>query len=214
MSCAGCGGPCAGECTATTNPCAPGFSLPTAGVGAQPDPLLRAGTAQPVPLCGTLARDLVGVADSIRNLYATFGLRPYVVRLIKTRWSGGRRGVGVETLVSDVPLLPVPMVADLSSLNEVNTPIGLDEFGEVAITQLSGAYTEDFLRGHDPQGRPVAVDEQFYYEVEFPPPCAGVEGERRRFVLRGAPMYKADQFQWLLRVERVRQDRARNGDPR
>lgn len=212
MSCGTCGGGCVGSCT--SNPCAPGFALPVPGVGPQDDPTLRSGLAQPTPLCGTLARGLIGVADSLRNLYAAFGLRPYVVRLIKTRWSGGRRGVGAEYVTSDVPLLPVPLVSDISSLSEIVTPAGLDEFGEVALTQLSGAYTEDFLRGHDPEGRPASVDEQVYYEIEFPPPCTGADGERRRFLLRGAPHYQADAFGWTVRLERARQDRARNGDPR
>lgn len=175
---------------------------------------MRGAVPQPVPLCGTLARGLIGVADSIRNLYTSFGLRPYAVRLVKTRWSNGRRGSGTESVVFSTPILPTPLVADIDSLAEVNTPIGLDEFGEVALTQVSGAYTEDFLRGHDAEGRPVAVDEQIYFEVEFPPPCSGGDATRRRFTLRGAPMYRADQFQWSLRLERARQDRARNGDSR
>lgn len=206
-----CGGTCGGSCT-PSNPCAPGFALPTAGIGALEDPTTR--PQQPLPLCGTLARTLVPVADSLRNLYSTFGLRPYVVRLIKTRWSGGRRGVGAESIVSETPILPTPLIADLTSLQQINTPIGLDEFGEVGLTEVSGAYTEDFLRGHDTEGRPPAVDEQFYYEVEFPPPCTGATGERRRFAMRAAPMYQSSRFQWSLRLERQRQDRTRTGDPR
>jgi len=157
---------------------------------------------------------LISVADGIRNLYASFGLRPYVVRIIKTRWSGGRRGVGAETVISETPILPVPLASDISSLAEVNTAVGVDEFGEIVVSQISGAYTEDFLRGQDSQGRPVAVDEQFYWEIEFPPSCAGGDGDRRRFVVKGAPYYKADAFHWSVRLEKARMDRARNGETR
>ena len=213
MSCGGaCGGSCGGGCAPATNPCAPGFALPTAGVGAQPN--LENRPQQQVPLCGTLARSLISVADGIRNLYASFGLRPYVVRIIKTRWSGGRRGVGAETVISETPILPVPLASDISSLAEVNTAVGVDEFGEIVVSQISGAYTEDFLRGQDSQGRPVAVDEQFYWEIEFPPSCAGGDGDRRRFVVKGAPYYKADAFHWSVRLEKARMDRARNGETR
>lgn len=213
MSCGGaCGGSCGGGCAPATNPCAPGFALPTTSVGPQSNPAARPST--PLPLCGTLARSLVSVADNIRNLYASFGLRPYVVRIIKTRWSGGRRGVGAESVVSDVPLLPVPLISDMASISEVNTASGVDEFGSLVVSQISGSYTEGFLRGQDDQGRPVAVDEQFYWEIEFPPPCAGADGDRRRFVVSGAPMYKSDAFQWSVRLEKARMDRARNGDPR
>jgi len=177
--------------------------------------VVRSATAQPQPLCDTLARTLIPTADVLRNLYTTFGLRPYVVSLVKTRWSGGRRGIGSELLEADpVAILPTPLVSDLTSLSEINTPIGLDEYGEVLLSQVSGVYSEDFLRGHDNDGRPVQTDEQFYYEVEFPPPCEGRDGQRRRFVLRGAPMYYADRFQWNIRLERARQDRTRSGEPR
>jgi hypothetical protein len=165
-------------------------------------------------LCDTLARRLVPVADSLRDLYTTFGLRPYVVNLIRTRWSGGKRGVGAELLVSDVAILPTPLLTDMSAVAEIVTPVGLDEFGEVLLQQISGAYTEDFLRGHDKEGRASPQDEQFYYEVEFPPPCEGRDGDRRRFYMKGAPMYFADQFQWNIRLERARMDRNRAGDPR
>jgi hypothetical protein len=157
----------------------------------------------------------VSVADSLRDLYTTFGLRPYVVSLVRTRWSGGKRSIGAEIVESNpITILPTPLVTDMSALTEVNTPIGLDEIGEILLSQVSGSYTEDFLRGHDPAGRPVQTDEQFYYEIEFPPPCEGRQGERRRFVMKGAPMYFSDQFQWQIRLERARMDRTRGGDPR
>lgn len=176
---------------------------------------MRSDTARPLPLCDTLARSLVPAVDSIRDLFTTFGLRPYVVQLVRTRWSGGRRGIGTELVEPNpIALLPTPLMTDMSAVSEIVTPIGLDEFGEILLQQVSGSYTEDFLRGHDKEGRPVGLDEQFYYEVEFPPPCEGKEGVRRRFVIKGAPMYFAGRFQWHVRLERARQDRSRAGEPR
>jgi hypothetical protein len=187
--------------------------VPSVGPPTFPD--VRSATAAPLPLCGTLARGVIPVVDRLRNLYTTFGLRPYVVTLVKTRWSGGRRSVGVELLVDNpVALLPTPLLSDLTAVAHVVTPVGLDEFGGVLLSEVSGSYTEDFLRGHDGEGRPVQPDEQFYYEVEFPPPCEGRDGDRRRFVMKGAPMYFADRFQWTIQLERARMDRTRAGDPR
>jgi len=168
----------------------------------------------PTPLCSTLARTLIPAVDSIRDLNTQFGLRPYVVSLIKTRWSGGHRSHGIEAFVSSTTILPTPQLMDMGGVSEIVTPVGLDEFGSILLTEVSGSYTEDFLRGSDDQGRPPAVDEQFYYEIEFPPACTGGEGDRRRFLLSGAPMYFAGKFQWNLRLERARQDRARGGELR
>jgi hypothetical protein len=199
------------------SPCgAPPFSRPIPSPGPQPTPpAVVSDTAKLLPLCGTLARTLVPVADSLRDLFTTFGLRPYVVNIVRTRWSSGKRGVGVEVVQPNpIALLPTPLLTDMSAVTEVNTPIGLDEFGEVLVQQISGRYTDDFLRGLDRDGRPPEPDEQVYYEVEFPPPCEGREGQRRRFVIKGAPMYFAGRFQWHVRLERARQDRARSGDPR
>jgi len=166
-------------------------------------------------MCGTLARDLVTTVDSLRDIYTQFGLRPYVVSLIKTRWSGGKRGQGVESLIGNpITLLPTPKISDMSAVAEIVTPVGLDEFGSIMLSEVSGSYTEDFLRGADDEGRPPSIDEQFYFEIEFPPACAGGNGDRRRFLMSAAPMYFPDKFQWNLRLERARQDRTRNGDVR
>lgn len=167
-------------------------------------------------LTASLAHKLIGVADPLRDLYTRFGLRPYEVHLVWTRWSGGKRGLGTEIVEGNpYPILPTPLVSDFTTMTEVSTPIGLDETGEIVVSQITGSLTEDFLRGHTRDGRPVNADEQLYYEIEFPQPFpTGPDGERRRFVLKGAPMYKADMFQWYLRLEKARQDRARNGDPR
>jgi len=100
----------------------------------------------------------------------------------------------------------------MGALSEIVTPLGLDEFGSILVSEVSGSYTEDFLRGHDSEGRPPSIDEQFYYEIEFPPACVGGEGDRRRFFMSAAPMFFAGQFQWNLKLERARADRGRNGD--
>lgn len=161
----------------------------------------------------SLARRLVCVADELRDLYTSFGLRPYVVRIIRTRWTGGARGLGEEYVTHQREILPTPRISDLSSLTQVLHPIGLDEHGSIQLSEVSGRYTEDELRGLDSDGTPPAEDEQTYYEVEFPR-VDSQPGERRRFFLRSAPMYQSDRFQWTLTLERAHEGRDRAGELR
>jgi hypothetical protein len=171
-------------------------------------------------LLSSLGQDLIDTADSIRDIATEFGLRPYEVSLIMTRWSGGqgmdiKRGIGAEVIISTIPLLPTPLLTDMTGVAQINTPVGLDEFGEVLLTEVSARYREEQLRGLGPNGEPIEKNVQFYYEIEFPPPqFADRDGQRRRFTIKGAPMYFADKFQWQIRLERQRGDRQRNGDTR
>jgi hypothetical protein len=207
VSCGCCG-------SASCGGCGPPYHVVTGGLGVHENPLNRQNIAGVTELCGSLAFTLRPVVDMIRDLYTTFGLRPYKVSLVRTSWSGGRRGLGVELVVSSRVILPTPLISDMTSLAEIVTPVGLDEFGSVLLSQVSGTFTEDQLRGHIFDGDPVPFDQQFYYEVEFPPACEGDEGERRRFTIKGAPMYFADRFQWNITLERQRSDRTRQGVPR
>jgi hypothetical protein len=207
MGCSNCGGNCGGQC-------GPAYHVVTGGTGVQENALQRPLTAGTTELCDTLAFNLIDVADGLRDLYTTFGLRPYRVQLVRSRWTHGVRGQGVEQIISAIAVLPTPLLSDMTTLAEINSAIGADETGEVLLSQVSGSFTEDQLRGHPRDGEPVPVDEQFYYEIEFPPACRGDAGEKRRFTLKSAPMYYADRFQWNIRLEKQRQDRGRNGDPR
>jgi hypothetical protein len=164
-------------------------------------------------LGNTLAQKLIPVADNIRNLFTRFGLRPYKIAIVRVRWSGGRRGRGVPTVVSSTALLPTPMVQDLSTLVEVASPVGLDETGAIVVSQISGSYTDDDLRFTSAEGQPPGPDEEVFYEIEYPQP-GGNDSIRRRFYIRGAPYYDANQFQWTVRLERANEDRTRTGDPR
>ena len=45
-------------------------------------------------LSKTLGRRLINTVDRLRDIPVRFGLRPYEVHVIRTRWTGGERGVG------------------------------------------------------------------------------------------------------------------------
>lgn len=158
----------------------------------------------------SLARTLVGTADDLRDLYTRFGLRPYRVRIIRTRWTGGSRGVGEEYLTWSLEIAPTPLVSDLTSLQEVLQPVGLDEVGSLQLSEVSGRFSDENLRGLDVDGTPPADDEQVFYEIEFPR-ADGKPGEKRRFFLRSAPHYRADSFEWVVTLERAQENRDRRG---
>lgn len=200
----GCGTPGCGGPPTCGNPCPPGprdqhFTVQT-----------------PQMFSNSLARLLVGPADKLRNLYTTFGLRPYIVRLVRTRWSGGARNRGEESVIGTPELLlPTPLILDLLTLTPIVSPIGSDERGGILLTEVSGCYTEEHLRGlDDVTGAPIPADQSFYYEVQFLR-ADGAPGEFRRFNANSAPTFVADDFLWQVKLERSRPDRIRaTGSPR
>jgi hypothetical protein len=158
----------------------------------------------------TLAAQLIGVADSLRDLRVSFGLRPYNVRIIRTRWTSAMRGIGDEFITFEMILLPTPNVRDLSTLTEIVLPVGLDETGGVLVNEISGRYSEQTLRGLDSTGAPIGKNENIFYEIEFPR-LDGGPSEKRRFSLRSAPMYRADKFDWQIRLEKSNENRTPQG---
>lgn len=160
----------------------------------------------------TLARRLIGTADRVRDLYTAFGLRPYTFQLIKTRAAQGVRGRGPDEITFIRVIDPTPLVMDLSTVQEIVQPLGLDEVGAIRVEQISGVFTEDQLRGFDDDGNPPSPDEQIFFTVSFP--LTGDQNFVRRFTLTTAPMYFADRFMWVLNLEKSHQDPARGGELR
>lgn len=159
----------------------------------------------------TLARDFVDLADDLRDMLTQFGLRTYKVSLIKIQWSGGKRGRGTPLVTSEEAILPTPKMSPLDGLQELVQSIGLDELGAIELSQISGRYSEEQLRGYTDQGEGIPPDSEFYYEIEFFPH----EGpsKKRRFFTKSAPAYHPGRLQWTVRLEKANDDRARNGDP-
>lgn len=161
----------------------------------------------------TLAHKLVGPANSLRNLLTVFGLRPYVVRLVRTRWSQGERGWGTEEVVEAIDLLPTPKVESLDTLDNVTQVVGSDEYGSLRVSQINGELTEDQICGRGPQGEPIPESDNFYWEIEFPNPSGMFPGERRRFELSGTPTFEAGKLQWVVQLVRAGENRTREGTP-
>jgi hypothetical protein len=158
----------------------------------------------------TLARDFIELADDLRDLLTQFGLRSYRVSTLRIQWSGGKRGKGTPTIVEERPILPTPKITALDGLLGVIQNVGLDETGSLEVSQISGTYSEDQLRGFDSDGTGIPPDQEFLWEVEFFP----TEGpsKKRRFFPKTAPNYKAGALQWTIRLEKANDDRSRNGE--
>lgn len=161
----------------------------------------------------TLAGRLINPVDKLRDLLTRAGLRPYIVRLVWTRWSAGRRGYGTEEIDREEMLLPTPKIAELSSMDLPQLSIGGEEVGDLFLEQISARYTEDYILGRGPDGDPIPPDQNFYYEIEFPQENGVFPGIRRRFTPSGAPNRSAGGFQWKLMLRKQIADRARNGTP-
>lgn len=162
----------------------------------------------------SFGRALIPVADVCRDIAVQLGLRPYEVHIVRTKWTVDTRGAGSEIVIADIPLLPVPKVTSLDGLAEIVNPIGVDELGSVRVSEISGRYSEQFLRGLDAQGNSPARDEQFYWEILFPQ-LGRVDdyGYRRRFTMAAAPNYEPDNVQWTVVLQRARGDRNPDGSP-
>lgn len=160
----------------------------------------------------TLARRFIPLADKLRDMMTKFGLRPYKVRIMRVKWSGGVRGQGTPTIVQETHILPTPLISDLTSLQEIVQPVGLDEIGSIQLSEVSGTFTEDVLMGRGTDGAPIGEDDEVFYEIEFPRPD-GLPSTRRRFFVTSAPHYSAGRLQWIVRLDKAHEDRDRDGDP-
>jgi hypothetical protein len=161
----------------------------------------------------SLGQRLVPVADRLRALLTDFGLRPYTVSIVRTRWTGGRRGVGEEVVVEEIRLRPTPAIADMTGVSAIASPAGLAEQGEILLSKISGTMTEEQLRGISSDGTAIDADEQFFYEIHFPR-VDGSPGERRRFFPTSAPYYNAGGLQWQVQLRKQNAERQRGGDVR
>lgn len=164
----------------------------------------------PQSYAASLGRKLIKIEDRVRDIDVRLGFRPYNVRLIYTVWTGGAKGFGEESVLSETLILPTPLVLDLGAIEEVVTPVGREAEGGLLVTEISGCYTEDQLLGVQADGTEIPENQNFYYEVEF----LHVDGSppsRRRFSVAGTPEFNANKTTWSIRLDRARPDRLRSG---
>ena len=184
----------------------------------------------------TLAHRFAGRADRLRQLNTRFGLRPYHVTLVWTRWTGQERGQGREQPLAGgrIELLPTPKVVNLDQGIYQLLSGGALPVGSVRVTEISANYTMDqlvglavptaeFTRENDPPHarsarelppKPSLTDLpqplDFHWEVRED--GRGDElPPRWRFRLLSWPMRDAGKLQWVCTLERVSNDDDRDG---
>ena len=162
----------------------------------------------------TLAAKLGGCVDKIRGINAMLGLRPYHVYLVHTRWSGTEVGDGVESVLTQEEVLPVPRVQSIASLRLQLQSVGLAEIGDLQLSEVSTRYTENRLRRLQEDGTSYPRNESTYWEIHFLR-ADGSNAIRRRFVCVGVPVLEPGNVQWTVSLSRSYNDRdSTTGTPR
>lgn len=154
-----------------------------------------------------------GCLDELRHIATELGARPYRVFLVRTRWSGKKRGQGVETVIDDEEVTPPPKVEAMSGVQLQLLDVGLDEQGGLSISEISPRYTENQLFGRNQDGSGLAENETFSWEITLMKGDGTDAYRRRRFMIRGTPSYDATGLQWRVSVTRAGSDRESNGSP-
>lgn len=169
----------------------------------------------------TLAHRLTGRADRLRQLATRFGVRPYRVFLVHTRWSGDKPGDGEESVVRRVEIVPTPRVSDVTAESHRPWSGGFLPEGSLRVDRISaGAYTLDALLGRryaeEPQasGGPSRAapvngdgldprksrDVDFFWEV-VEDGRGDEPAERQRFRVVGRPWRHAGGLEFVVLLE-------------
>lgn len=162
-------------------------------------------------VAGAAGLRLSRVWDRARDLYSRAGLRPYSVTIVRARAVGLRaRGDGPTEVVGEWPILPTPMIGDMTSLSEVLDSDQLREAGTVLLSEISLRYTEDVLMGRGETGAPIPAGETVFFEVRYLDGSGRVT-QRRRFVSTSAPFADMAKAMWSVTLKRAPWDRDRSG---
>jgi hypothetical protein len=141
-----------------------------------------------------------------------FGIRPYRVFLVWSRWTGEDRGEGNETICHRIEIIPTPKL-DVSGVRYVGSPIGRLPDGTVNVSEITVNYTADQLSGLVfPREHEDILPEpnDFYYEV-VEDDRGDPAPQRAKYRLASQPMRDAAMVMWRVTLERMSEDNLRNG---
>lgn len=144
-----------------------------------------------------LVDSLLSVVDDLRgSLHPDMGVRQWRVFVVRRVFASGvvNEGSSVDNLTE---ILPQPLVSDYGLKYEL-TPAGLDEGGEIALSEVSLTYTEDEL---DPSG--VAGTQVIYLLRD----AHGQSIKDRYYVLISPPKPdRVNTIGWMLRLRLLSED--------
>lgn len=159
----------------------------------------------------SLGDELGEVVDDAFGIVAELGLRPYRVFSVIEQWSGGTRGRGDVSIVSEVEITPPPML-NYRPLRRDMGSAGTVERGEVTLERISPRYTEEEIASIFPTS--VERGQYAYIEARFDGRNGG-EPQRRRFAIASVPYLEIPRrFQWVVRLRPQDDPRDDAGAPR
>lgn len=149
---------------------------------------------------------LSSIVDRARDVATRVGQRPWRVSHVHVRWTGTRRGDGVEEVVTEREILPRPQIADLGGVTRTLSDAQVEENGTVLITGISAAYSEDQILCRPGTGKPLPPNEAIYYKAQL------LDGVRRRLVpIGGAAPGFSPSAGWTVTVTVAAGARPRDG---
>lgn len=166
----------------------------------------------------SLANRLTRAVDNARQIATRLGARPYRVVLVWTRWAGRNveRGEGREVTVREIEILPTPKISSLDGVSFSIFHAGTVPEGSIKLTEVSTSYTFDELSGHMIPGRhedQIPQPFEFFYELREDGRGDPKPG-RQKYRLLSFPTLDAENAQWTLMLQRISEDRDREGRSR
>jgi hypothetical protein len=160
-------------------------------------PLIGEAVLNAATLVDSLVADVI---DGLReSLHPDFGVRSYrVYRVIRT-WTGQRPGDGQLTQEA-LELRPQPRVQVWSGLRMELATCGVEEMGEIVLTEVSLTYTERQLTG----GGLLGMNQELYIGLAE----AHGQAQRRRLFSYTRPPFvdREKNMGWQLWLQRAQGD--------
>lgn len=163
----------------------------------------------PAQAYASVANTTARVVDIARQSLVTQGFRPYNVDLVWSKWLGGERGRGEEKSYKRIAITPSPRVTDLTSINMSPVSTGVLPVGSLRLDRISACFTSDILMGRLAAQEGTAEPYDFYYEVYED----GRSGTSQRMKFKPASQPHRKSFGWVITIERISADAARDGKP-
>lgn len=159
--------------------------------------LIGEATLNSAVLVDSLVSDVI---DGLReSLHPDFGVRAYRVYRILRTWSGRKVGDGIMT-DSALELRPQPLVKVWDGLKYEQAVCGIEEMGQVMLTEVSLTYTETQLTG----GGALAMNQELMLGIAE----AHGQGTRRRVYTHAKPPYidRVKDMGWKVWLNMINAD--------
>lgn len=159
----------------------------------------------------SLGDSLSDVVDDARQIVADLGLRPYRIFSIVEQWSGGSRGRGKVSIISELEFTPPP-VLNYRPLRRDLGNAGVVERGDVTLERISPRFTEEEIRSFFPTN--LDAGQFAYIEARYDGRNQGTP-QRRRFTISSVPYLEIPRrFQWVVKLRPQDDPRDDAGQPR